>query len=110
MSKHLSDNTEEHQLAQVDRGQALRAALVVAIAAIVGSLVPLAPFLVLPVGPSMWLSLALAAAVLFAVGAYKARVTVGHPARSGLELALIGTVSALVGFGIRVLLRVPGAT
>jgi VIT1/CCC1 family predicted Fe2+/Mn2+ transporter len=99
---------EELQLAPVDRRQALRAALVVGIAAVVGSLIPLAPFLVLPVGVSMWLSVLVAAAVLFAVGAYKARVTVGHPGRSGLELALIGTLSALVGFGIGMLLRVPG--
>ena len=32
---------------------------------------------------------------------------VGHPGRSGLELALIGTVSALVGYLVGLLLRVP---
>jgi VIT1/CCC1 family predicted Fe2+/Mn2+ transporter len=45
--------------------------------------------------------------VLFAVGAYKAHLTIGRPARSGLELAIIGTASALVGYAVGSLLRVP---
>ena len=45
--------------------------------------------------------------VLFGFGAYKAQVTVGHPGKSGLELALIGTISALIGYGVGVLFQVP---
>jgi len=99
--------SEEHQLAPVSRTQALRATLIVGISAVIGSLVPLAPFAVLPVGLSMWVAIAVGALVLFAVGGYKARLTVGHPWRSGLEMALIGTVSALVGYAVGVLLKVP---
>ncbi len=97
---------EEHQLAPVDRSQALRAAWIVGISAVIGSLVPLAPFLFLSIGTSMWASVLVTAAVLFAIGMYKARVTVGHPARSGLEMALIGTVSALAGYLVGVVLKV----
>jgi VIT1/CCC1 family predicted Fe2+/Mn2+ transporter len=98
---------EEHHLTPVDRRQALRSALVVGVAAVVGSLIPLAPFIVLPVGLGMWAAILVSALVLFIVGAYKARLTVGHPGRSGLEMAIIGTLSALVGYGIGVLLKVP---
>lgn len=98
---------EEHQLAPVDRRTAVRSAVIVGFAAIVGSLIPLLPFFLLPVQSSIWAALALAAVVLFVVGAYKARVTVGHPGKSGLEMAVIGTVSALVGYAVGVLLRVP---
>jgi VIT1/CCC1 family predicted Fe2+/Mn2+ transporter len=98
---------EEHKLQPADRGVALRAALVVGISAIVGSLIPLAPFVFLPVSASMVVAIILTAAVLFAVGAYKARTMVGHPARSGLEMALIGTASALAGYAVGVLLKVP---
>lgn len=98
---------EEHQLSPTDRGQALRAALVVGFSAIVGSLIPLAPFMFLPVASSMVVSVVITALVLFAVGAYKAKVTVGHPAKSGLEIAAIGTLSALVGYAVGVLLKVP---
>ena len=98
---------EEHKLQPANRATALRAALVVGLSAIVGSLIPLAPFVFLPVSTSMMVAIILTAAVLFAVGAYKARTMVGHPARSGLEMALIGTVSALVGYAVGVLLKVP---
>jgi len=101
---------EEHQLAPIDRRRAVRSAIVVGVAAIIGSLIPLLPFLVLPVATSIWVALALAAVVLFAVGAYKARVTVGRPSRSGLEMAVIGTVSALVGYAVGLVLRVPAGS
>ncbi len=56
----------------------------------------------------MWVSVLITALVLFVVGAYKARITVGKPAKSGLEMALIGTVSALAGYLVGVLLKIPG--
>jgi predicted membrane protein (TIGR00267 family) len=98
---------EEHQLAPIDRSHAIRAALVVGISAVLGSLVPLIPFVFLPVSTSMWSSVLVTAMVLFAIGAYKARVTVGRPMRSGGEMALIGTVSALAGYLVGIILRVP---
>ena len=98
---------EEHQLAPVDRRQALRAAWIVGLSAVLGSLVPLAPFVFLPISTSMIASVVVTAAVLYAIGSYKARVTVGRPARSGLEMALIGTISALAGYLIGLILRVP---
>jgi predicted membrane protein (TIGR00267 family) len=98
---------EEHQLTPIDRRQALRSAVIVGIAAIVGSLIPLAPFIFLPVGSSMFASILISALVLFVFGVFKARLTVGNPGKSGLELALIGTVSALVGYAIGAILKVP---
>jgi predicted membrane protein (TIGR00267 family) len=80
---------------------------VVGFSAIVGSLIPLAPFAFLPITTSMWVSVVITALILFLVGVYKARMTVGHPGRSGLEMALIGTLSALVGFVVGMLLKVP---
>ena len=98
---------EEHQLTPVDRRQSWKVALVVGISAIIGSLIPLIPFIFLPIGTSMWVSVAITALVLFIVGGYKARMTVGHPGRSGLEMAVIGTLSALAGFIVGILLKVP---
>lgn len=100
---------EEHSLMPVNRGTALKSALVVGLSAIVGSLLPLLPFFMFDVPTSMWLSVVLTALILFIVGAYKARVTVGKPGRSGIEMALIGTVSALVGFLVGLVLKVPAA-
>jgi predicted membrane protein (TIGR00267 family) len=98
---------EEHQLSPTDRREAIKSALVVGFAAVVGSLIPLAPFIFLPVDPSMLVAVGMTALVLFGVGAYKARTTVGHPGKSGLEMALIGTLSALVGYMVGALFKLP---
>src|SRR5512142_743713 len=46
--------SEEHQLSPTDRRQAFKSAIVVGLSAVVGSLVPLAPFMFLPVAHGMW--------------------------------------------------------
>jgi predicted membrane protein (TIGR00267 family) len=98
---------EEHQLAPVDRKSAIKAAWVVGLSAVIGSLVPIAPFMFLPVATSMWMSVLVTALTLFGIGAYKARMTVGKPMKSGLEMAVIGTLSAMAGYLVGVLLKVP---
>jgi VIT1/CCC1 family predicted Fe2+/Mn2+ transporter len=98
---------EEHQLAPVDRKTAFRAAWIVGISAIIGSLIPVVPFLFLSVATSMWMSVVVTALVLFIIGAYKARMTVGKPMRSGLEMMIIGTLSAMAGYLVGILLKVP---
>jgi VIT1/CCC1 family predicted Fe2+/Mn2+ transporter len=100
--------SEEHQLLPPGhQGGAMKSALVVGISAIIGSLIPLVPFVFIPVGISMIVSIVIAALTLFAFGAYKARVTVGHPGKSGLEMAMIGILSALVGYGVGLFFKVP---
>ncbi len=98
---------EEHGLVPTSRRASLRSALVVGVASLVGSLLPLAPFVLLALKTATWASVLLSAATLFALGAYKAKVTVGHPLKSGLELAGIGVLSALIGYGVGALFQVP---
>jgi VIT1/CCC1 family predicted Fe2+/Mn2+ transporter len=98
---------EEHQLQPMDASHPFRSAWIVGLAAVIGSLIPLAPFAVLPVSAGMIVSLAISALTLFVVGVYKARVTVGRPGRSGLEMAIIGILSALVGYVVGLFFRVP---
>ena len=98
---------EEHQLQPVNRKHALRSAIIVGVAAVIGSLIPLIPFLFVPITVAMVLSISLSAFVLFTVGVVKARMTVGHPGKSGIEMAAIGITSALVGYAVGVLLKVP---
>lgn len=84
------------------------------LATLIGSLIPLIPFIFVPVGGlsvtmATILALPLCAAVLFAVGAYKAITLVGDWRISGLEMLVIGMVSAAAGYGIGRLLHVSGA-
>ena len=92
----------ELNLAPVEESQARRSALIVGFAAIVGSLIPLVPFFA--TGADILLgiaiSLVVSAITLFVIGWYKASTTIGRPARSGLQMLLIGITSALAGFGI----------
>jgi vacuolar iron transporter family protein len=91
---------EEHGLTDIERSASLRSAGVVGVTALLGSLIPMIPYVALPTWNASLVAVALAATSLFLLGAYKARVTVGRPLRSGFELAAIGTLSALAGYVI----------
>ena len=99
--------SEEHKLAPITRRENLRTSAIVGAAALIGSILPLLPFVVLGVGAGIAASLVLSAVTLFAFGVYKARITVGAPLRSGVELAVIGLVSALAGYAIGWLFQAP---
>ena len=97
---------EELGLEKVERKKVLSSSILVGSSAFVCSLIPLAPFVLLPVYESCIISVVTAALTLLVVGAYKAKITVGKPIRSGVEMAIIGTASALAGYAVGLLLRV----
>lgn len=99
--------SEEFQLTPPEKSQAFRSALLVGFSALIGSLIPMFPFFFLSVSLSIWLAVIIAAMTLFIVGMYKARVTVGKPFRSGIEMAVIGTLSALAGYVVGLIFKVP---
>ena len=92
----------ELHLAPLEENQARRSAVLVGLAAILGSLIPLVPFVVFRAPADIPLamvgSVIVAAVTLFAIGWYKGRTTIGRPYRSGLQMLVIGTISALAGF------------
>jgi len=90
--------TEELGLAPVEKSNPVRAAAIVGVSAMVGSVIPLVPFVLLPIGDAIIASLALSTIVLFIVGAYKATVTIGDWKKSGIEMAVIGMLAALTGW------------
>ena len=100
---------EELKLVPKSTKSAIKSALVVGTSALVGSFIPLLPFVIFSVGRAMALSVLLTAATLFAVGAYKAVTTVGSWLWQGIEMLLIGVASALVGYVIGLCFQVPGA-
>jgi len=100
---------EELNLEPVERKHALRSAFIIFIAAFIGSLIPLFPyFFTASSQTALYYSLAVSALSLFLFGAYSARVTVGHWVRSGIQLTLIGMISALAGYAIGMLFHVEG--
>jgi len=99
--------SEEFQMTPPERTEAFRTALIVGFSALIGSLIPMLPFFFWSVSLSIGISIVVAALTLFVVGVYKARVTVGRPFRSGIQLAVIGTVSALAGYVVGLIFKVP---
>ncbi len=89
--------TEELGITSEEYKSPLKSALIVGFAAIIGSLIPLTPF-IFPFSYRITFALLLSIVVLFITGAIKAKVTIGSWIRSGLEMAVIGTLAALIGY------------
>lgn len=94
-------------LAPVRETRPVRAALVVGLSTLVGSAVPLGPFLVLPPATAAPIALISAMIVLAAAGALRARAGGTSLRRAAAEMVAIGSLSALAGYAIGVILRVP---
>ena len=97
--------SEELGLSEPEKGRPLKDSAVVGFASVIGSLIPVTPFFFLPVALANPVSLAAAAATLFAAGAVKAKMTIGNWKREGVELAVIGGLAALTGYVVGVLLK-----
>ncbi|MDH7475930.1 MAG: VIT1/CCC1 transporter family protein [Microgenomates group bacterium] len=98
---------QELKLEKVDRRQAFPDALIVGVAALIGSLTPLLPFFFLPVTVSVWLSVIITSLILFGIGYYKAKITLGRNfLKMGFEMMAIGMLSALVGYLVGSLFKV----
>ncbi|MEX0617138.1 MAG: VIT1/CCC1 transporter family protein [Candidatus Woykebacteria bacterium] len=102
----------ELMLQPIETKNALSSGIVVGAAAVVGSVVPLLPFFFIQffrinINQAVLISLAISAIALFAVGAYKAKTTVGDWKKSGVEIAVIGIISALVGYLVGSFFKAP---
>ena len=78
----------------------LNSAVVVGFSALFGSFIPAIPFFILPLKTAVWVAVVISTVSLFGVGFYKAKTTIGNPVKSGLEIAAIGILAALIGYGI----------
>lgn len=89
---------EEFGLSESENLDPKGEALLVGFAALVGSFIPLVPFFVLGITPATYVGVVLSIISLFAMGAYKAKTTVGSWWKTGLELAVIGMGAAIAGY------------
>ena len=97
---------EELKLFPEDYEKPIKSAFVVGISAVIGSIIPVIPFFIFEVKTGMAVALVLSVFTLFAVGAAKAKITIGNWQKSGIEMAIVGTVAALVGYVVGSLLGV----
>ncbi|MGP8072979.1 MAG: VIT1/CCC1 transporter family protein [Thermoplasmata archaeon] len=92
----------ELHLAPVSENQPRDSAMVVLAATVVGSAIPLIPYFLFPAALTMAavISIILSAGMLFGVGWYEARTTIGVTWQSGLRMVLIGLGAGFAGFAI----------
>jgi predicted membrane protein (TIGR00267 family) len=89
---------EELHLQPVQSRDILRTAVVITIATLIGHLIPLAPFVILPRTEALVVAVVLSALALFGVGVYSALTLVGDWRTSGLRMVAIGLGAAGIGF------------
>ncbi|MEO9320968.1 MAG: VIT1/CCC1 transporter family protein [Nitrososphaera sp.] len=93
----------ELKLAPVAQSEAARSFVIVLSSTVFGSLIPLVPYFFVS-SSTIWVgtiaSVVLSGAVLFGIGAYEAKTTVGSVWKSGLQMTLIGLGAGLAGYMI----------
>jgi predicted membrane protein (TIGR00267 family) len=100
---------DELHLQPVQMQDIARSAVVITVATLIGHLIPLLPFVVMPRRPALLVAFVLSAAALFGVGVYSAITLVGDWRRSGVKMMVIGLGAAAVGFLIGSLFHSVGA-
>jgi predicted membrane protein (TIGR00267 family) len=96
----LNSKVEKEYGIAVDEahGSPIQGAVVMGVAFGLGALVPVLPYVVLPIDVALYVSVIATAAVLFAIGLVKTRWTHGHPLWSGIEILLIGAAAGVIGY------------
>jgi len=79
-------------------GSPLQGAVVMGVAFGLGALAPVLPYLLLPVGIAVYVSMFATGAVLFGIGVVKTRWTQANPMWSGIEILVIGALAGIVGY------------
>lgn len=92
-------------LGSADVNNPIKGALVMALSFVLGGLVPLAPFVFLPLGVALVVAAALAGAALFVVGMFKGRLAGQSLWRSGAEFLAIALIATGLGYGVGVVLE-----
>jgi len=82
-----------------DPGRAVRSAAAIALSYVVGGLIPLSPYIVLPsIADALPASVALTLSALLVFGYVKGRFTAARPGRSAWQTALVGGIAAGAAF------------
>lgn len=87
----------ELKLSPVPPESPLRGAFIMFFTYIIGGLVPLAPYFVVPVHQAFLPSIGATTTALFVIGALKARFTTGKWLRGGLEMTILSLIAASIG-------------
>ncbi|HUQ42536.1 MAG TPA: VIT1/CCC1 transporter family protein [Candidatus Limnocylindrales bacterium] len=77
---------------------AFQGAMIMGVSFGVAALVPLFPYLILPIGYAVYGSIAFSLLVMFGIGVVKSRWTKRHPLVSGAEIVALAAVAGIAGY------------
>jgi VIT1/CCC1 family predicted Fe2+/Mn2+ transporter len=92
VEKELALHVDEHG------GSPIQGAVVMGGAFGLGALVPIIPYLLVPIEAATWSSIVATGAVLFGIGVVKSRWTRRRALSSGLEILVVGALAGVIGF------------
>jgi predicted membrane protein (TIGR00267 family) len=72
--------------------------LTVGLSTLAGALLPLIPFFFSSIHVAIYISLIISVFVLAGIGAYKAKMTLGKPLKSAIQMVIIGMGAAFAGY------------
>ncbi len=100
---------EEFRLPEIEPGGAIKGATATFVAFLVAGAVPIVPYVFrFPLDQQFQWSVILMALALFGVGSARTLITKRNWLRSGLEMLLVGSVAAVVSYGIGYALKLAG--
>lgn len=91
---------EQLHIEPVETKDVLRTSVIVGVAAIIGSLIPLIPYMLTSGSIAFYLSLLFSAIALFSVGAYQAKTFIGSWKKQGVQMVAIGLGAAFIAFQV----------
>jgi vacuolar iron transporter family protein len=77
---------------------AFQGAMIMGVSFGLASLVPLIPYLILPIGYAVYGSIAFSLLVMFGIGVVKSRWTKRHPLVSGAEIVALAAIAGIAGY------------
>jgi vacuolar iron transporter family protein len=92
VEKELALHVDEHG------GSPMQGALVMGGAFGLGALVPIIPYLLIPIQAATWASIVATGGVLFGIGVVKSRWTRHRALGSGLEILVVGALAGVLGY------------
>src|SRR5579864_1974824 len=101
--------SEELHLKPIESADIFRSAVVITVATLIGHLIPLVPFMILPRSAALVVSIVASGLVLFGVGVYSALTLAGDWKRQGIKMLIIGLGAAGIGFVVGRLFHSAGA-
>lgn len=92
VEKELALHVDEHG------GSPLQGAIVMGGAFGLGAVVPIIPYLLIPIQAATWASIVATGGVLFGIGVVKSRWTRHRALSSGLEILVVGALAGVIGY------------